>query len=48
MRSTTTVRISAETRNRIRALGGDTYEETIIDRLAARAADVDAAFDGIA
>lgn len=73
----TTVKLSIETRDRIRALGGDTYEDTIVaaldaleadrfwvqaeaavdwrrslpenehDRLVARAADVDAAFDGI-
>ena len=73
----TTVKLSIETRDRIRALGGDTYEDTIIealdaleadrfwvqadaaadwrrslpdnerDRLVAREADVDTAFDGI-
>ena len=73
----TTVKLSVETRDRIRALGGDTYEDTIIEaldaleadrfweqadaaarwranlsdvdrgRLDARAADLDAAFDGI-
>ena len=73
----TTVKLSIETRDRIRALGGDTYEDTIIealdaleadrfwvqadaavdwrrslpenerDRLVARDADVDTAFDGI-
>lgn len=73
----TTVKLSVETRDRIRALGGETYEDTIIEaldvleaerfwaqadaaaawrrslsdddrkRLAARDADVDAAFDGI-
>ena len=73
----TTVKLSIETRERIRALGGDTYEDTIVqaldvleaerfwaqadaaaawrrslpdhdrERLAAREAEVDAAFDGI-
>jgi hypothetical protein len=73
----TTVKVSVETRDRIRALGGDTYEDTIVEaldaleadrfweqanaaaawrhalphddreRVAARQADVDAAFDGI-
>jgi hypothetical protein len=73
----TTVKLSVETRDRIRALGGATYEETIVEaldvleadrfwaqadaaaawrlsltdvdreRLAARDAEVDAAFDGI-
>ena len=73
----TTVKLSIETRDRIRALGGDTYEDTIVealdaleanrfwvqadaavdwrrslpenerDRLVARDADVDTAFDGI-
>ena len=73
----TTVKLSVATRDRIRALGGDTYEDTIVEaldvleatrfwaqadaaadwrnslsaddreRLAARDADVDAAFDGI-
>jgi hypothetical protein len=75
--ASTTVKLSIETRDRIRALGGDTYEATIIEALdvleadrfwaqadaaaawrlsltadrraimAAREADVDAAFDGI-
>ena len=73
----TTVKLSVETRDRIRALGGDTYEDTIVEaldvleaqrfwaqaeaaaasrrslsagdreRIAAREAAVDAAFDGI-
>lgn len=73
----TTVKLSVETRDRIKALGGDTYEDTIVEaldvlerhrfwqqadaaaawrqslthdaraRLAARDAEVDAAFDGI-
>ena len=73
----TTVKLSIETRDRIRALGGETYEDTIIDaldalesdrfwaqadaaaawrrslpeqerdRLAARDAEIDAAFDGV-
>jgi hypothetical protein len=29
----TTVKLSVETRDRIRALGGDTYEDTIIEAL---------------
>jgi hypothetical protein len=69
------VKLSVETRDRIRALGGDTYEDTIVEaldvleadrfwaqaaaawrrtcsdeereRLTAREAEVDAAFDGI-
>jgi hypothetical protein len=71
------VKLSVETRDRIRALGGDTYEDTIIEALdlleadrfwaqadaaaswrrsltdreretlAAREAEIDAAFDGI-
>ena len=73
----TTVKLSVETRDRIRALGGETYEDTIIDaldalesdrfwaqadaaaawrlslpdherqRLAAREAEIDAAFDSV-
>lgn len=73
----TTVKLSTETRDRIRAMGGATYEETIIEaldvleeqrfwaqadaaaawrasldgerrqRLDDRAAEVDAAFDGV-
>ena len=73
----TTIKLSVETRDRIRTLGGDTYEETIVEaldvleaerfwaqadaavawrhglsdndrkRLAARDAEVDAAFDNI-
>ena len=73
----TTVKLSVETRDRIRALGGETYEDTIIEaldvleaerfwaqadaaaawrrslsdddrkRLAARDANIDAAFDGV-
>jgi hypothetical protein len=75
--ASTTVKLSVETRDRIRALGGDTYEETIVEaldvleevrfweqaeaaaawrrslpdaereRLRAREAEVDAAFDAI-
>ena len=75
--ASTTVKLSVATRDRIRALGGDTYEDTIVEaldvleaarfwaqadaaaawrhslpddereRLAARDADVDVAFDGI-
>lgn len=29
----TTIKLSVETRDRIRALGGDTYEDTIVDAL---------------
>jgi hypothetical protein len=73
----TTVKLSVETRDRIRALGGDTYEDTIVDaldvleadrfwaqadaaaawrrslpdhereRLEAREAEIDTAFDGV-
>ena len=73
----TTIKLSTDTRDRIRSLGGVTYEETIVealdaleadrfwaqaeaaaahrallssgerDALAAREADVDAAFDGL-
>jgi hypothetical protein len=35
----TTVKVSVETRERIRALGGETYEETIIEALDALEAD---------
>jgi hypothetical protein len=31
----TTVKLSVETRDRIRALGGDTYEDTIVEALDA-------------
>jgi hypothetical protein len=31
----TTVKLSIETRDRIRALGGDTYEDTIVEALDA-------------
>jgi hypothetical protein len=74
----TTIKVSVATRDRIRALGGETYEDTIVEalevleaerfwaqadaatawqrslpqadqeRLAARRAEIDAAFDGIA
>ncbi len=74
---TTTIKLSVATRDRIRALGGETYEDTIVEaleileaerfwaqaeaaaawrrslpaadraRLAARRAEIDAAFDGI-
>ena len=30
---TTTVKLSVETRDRIRALGGETYEDTIVEAL---------------
>mgnify|MGYP001163048366 CR=1 FL=1 len=32
-RSSTTIKLSVETRDRIRALGGDTYEDTIVEAL---------------
>jgi hypothetical protein len=35
----TTVKLSIETRDRIRALGGNTYEDTIIEALDALEAD---------
>ncbi len=35
----TTVKLSIETRDRIRALGGDTYEDTIVEALDALEAD---------
>jgi hypothetical protein len=35
----TTVKLSIETRDRIRALGGETYEDTIIDALDALESD---------
>ena len=35
----TTVKLSVETRDRIRALGGQTYEDTIVDALDALEAD---------
>lgn len=35
----TTVKLSVETRDRIRALGGDTYEATIIEALDVLEAD---------
>jgi hypothetical protein len=34
-RSSTTIKLSIETRDRIRDLGGDTYEETIVEALDA-------------
>ena len=37
--ASTTVTLSVETRDRIRALGGDTYEETIVQALDALEAD---------
>ena len=33
--ASTTVKLSVETRDRIRALGGETYEETIVEALDA-------------
>ena len=35
----TTVKLSVETRDRIRALGGDTYEDTIVEALDVFEAD---------
>jgi hypothetical protein len=35
----TTIKLSTETRDRIRALGGDTYEDTIVEALDALEAD---------
>jgi hypothetical protein len=35
----TTVKLSVETRDRIRALGGDTYEDTIVQALDALETD---------
>ena len=35
----TTVKLSIETRDRIRALGGNTYEDTIVEALDALEAD---------
>lgn len=35
----TTVKLSVETRDRIRAMGGETYEDTIIEALDALEAD---------
>ena len=35
----TTVKLSVHTRDRIRALGGDTYEDTIVEALDALEAD---------
>lgn len=37
--ASTTVKVSTETRDRIRALGGDTYEDTIVEALDALEAD---------
>jgi len=37
--ASTTVKVSVETRDRIRALGGETYEETIVEALDALEAD---------
>jgi hypothetical protein len=37
--ASTTVKLSVETRDRIRALGGETYEETIIEALDALESD---------
>ncbi len=35
MSGSTTIKLSVETRDQIRALGGDTYEETIVEALDA-------------
>ena len=37
--ASTTIKLSVETRDRIRSLGGDTYEDTIIEALDALEAD---------
>ncbi len=37
--ASTTIKLSFETRDRIRALGGDTYEDTIVEALDALEAD---------
>ncbi len=37
--ASTTIKLSVETRDRIRALGGDTYEDTIVAALDALEAD---------
>ena len=37
--ASTTIKLSTDTRDRIRALGGDTYEETIVEALDALEAD---------
>ena len=37
--ASTTVKLSIQTRDRIRALGGDTYEDTIVEALDALEAD---------
>lgn len=34
-RSSTTIKLSTDTRDRLRAMGGETYEETIIEALDA-------------
>ncbi len=33
--ASTTIRLSVETRERLRALGGDTYEDTVVEALDA-------------
>jgi hypothetical protein len=35
MASSTTIKLSRETRDRIKAMGGDTYEDTIVEALDA-------------
>ena len=37
--ASTTIKLSVETRDRLKALGGATYEETIVEALDALAAD---------
>ena len=37
--ASTTIKLSTDTRDRIRALGGDTYEDTIVEALDALEAD---------
>ncbi len=37
--ASTTIKVSVETRDRLRAFGGDTYEDTIVEALDALEAD---------
>lgn len=37
--TSTTIKVSVETRDRLRAFGGDTYEDTIVEALDALEAD---------
>ena len=38
----TTIKLSVETRDRIRDLGGDTYEDTIVEALGRKATELPA------